>query len=422
MRNRAAGAGFTPTMPRMTPPAFDPARYPRTYTASTGWLAAWWLMGGGMGVGGMAMLAAEWIRPPHAERTGMLASAGGWLALALLGVAALASVLRARVILGADYIEARGLRSWRLRREDIVDYRVHVHGGMREVRLRSRTRRRPYKFTHFFQADDAFAAWFAGLVDSDRRQHDAILRRIAADDTLGALPATRLDRVDQARRASRWLTWVTLALMLWALIGAPPHGVATWLVAALPPLALVLAWRSGNVFSLATNRSSPRSDLSALLFAPSLLLAMFGWFRADLAEPRLLVLPSLALGAVLAALALATCAELRAARVDAIVTAIVLVLYACGLLTLVNAALDRSPPTRGLAAITAMRHTSGKGGSAQLTLLGLPGHAAEPVERRVSDALYRRAAVGRSVCFADHVGLFGWHWAEIDDPSACAVD
>lgn len=402
-------------MPRMTPSAFDPARYPRTYTASAGWRAFAWLVGGALAIGAAWGMSEAVQAPPSPRLVDRL-----WLALLLagllgLGIALVASTVRGRVVLAAGFIEARGLRTWRLRREDIVDYRVHVHNGIREFRLRGRSRRRPFTFTQVFTADEAFAAWFAGLVDSDARGHEDELRRIVSDDTLGATPLLRLDRAERARRTTRWLLVACYGVALWMMMRRDPGAAVIVLTASLPVVALALAWRFGGLFTLATSRRPARADLGALLILPACALAVRAMIDAPLAQPSSLVVPALAAGGVLALLALAIDGDLRAARLQAAGMTLVLVLYAAGLLAVADVRLDRGAPGRTVATVAAKRHTSGKGASARLALAG------QPEERSVSEDLYRRVAVGDRVCLLDHPGAFGWRWTRIDDASACAA-
>jgi hypothetical protein len=312
------------------------------------------------------------------------------------------------------------LGTWRLRRADIVDYHTHLHHGIREFRLRSKLRRRPFKFTQVFPVDDAFTAWFAGLVDSDRARHDDILERLARDDRLGATPALRLERAGHARRIARWLTWLSFGITLWAFARPRPYGVAASLLAAFPLLAIALAWRSGGTFSLVYSRTSPRADLSPLILAPAALLATTWLLGARLADPWALAPAAIAIGALLAALAVAACTELRASSVNAIVTALMLILYAGGSLALADVHFDGKAARRTPVAVAAMHHTFGKGAMAYFTLRGLPGHAGD-TDMRVDDNLYRRTAVGDAVCFIEHLGTFGWAWSEVEAATACPV-
>lgn len=404
----------------MTQPAFDPARYPRTYTASTRRRATWWLLGGGTGVAGLAMFLDEVLGHTHGDASRSPAPGVGWLLMSVLGFAALVRLLRARVIVAAHAIEARGFGTWRLRREDIVDYRVRVHCGMRAFRLRSKLRRRPFTFTQAFEADDAFVAWFASLVDSDGRDRQDALQRIMRDDTLGATPALRLEPAGRARHATRWLLLPCHGVAFWTLLRAQPGMAALVLTAIQPVIALALAWRFDGLFTLASSRRPTRADLSPLLIMPGCALTGRALMEASLSQPTSLIAPALAAGAVLAALAVTINDDLRTSRLQAIGTAFVLTLYAGSLLALANVRLDRTVPARAVAKVTAKRHTSGKGASAWLTLAGRPGHA-EPADYRVPDSLYRRVAVGDGVCVVEHPGAFGWRWTAVDDASSCGV-
>lgn len=408
-------------MPRMTPPDFDPARYPRTYTASPGWRAFWLLVGGGTAAGGLAMLVGDLLlRRPYGDPERALSHGAGWLLMALLGLAMLAGVLRARIVLGPDFIEARTFGTWRLPRADIADYRVHVHNGMREFRLRSNARRRPFTFTQVFQADDAFAAWFSGLVDSDALLQGVELERVARDETLGATAQVRFERVDSARRAVRWLLVPAYAIAFWTLVNPDPATLVLALTVSQPFVALFLAWRFPGMFTLARSPRPVRADLGVLLLMPGLALAGRALQDAFLSQPWSLLAPALAGGAGLWALALAINDDLRASRLQATGMALVLVLYAGGLLALADVGLDRAAPARTVATVTAKRMTSGKGASARLTLAASPARP-EAVERRVPRALYRRVAVGDLVCVVDHPGAFGWHWSSVEGRDTCAT-
>jgi hypothetical protein len=403
-------------MPAMTPPAFDPARYPRSYTASAGWLAFGILAGAAfVFIAIMALRDAASATAKPSPFVEYVLCAG----LMLFGFAVAAVMLRVRVALGASFIEARGiLWTWRLRREDIVDYRVQVINGVREFRLRTAARRRPFKFTQVFKADDAFIAWFSGLVDSDRLQHEDTLKRIAADETLGATPALRLEGAARARRFARWLLIPCTAATLWAWAYPRPYALAMSLMAALPVAALALAWRCGGLFSLADSKTSPRGDLSPLLIAPAVVLAARAMLDTSLTDPFALVFPALVAGALLALLAIAACAELRAAPVQAVLSTLILMLYAAGALALADEHFDRRFAMRTPATIAGKHHSNGKAPQGYFDLEGLPGHA-PPAEFRVGFDLYRGSTLGDRVCLIEHPGALGWRWTQVDTMAAC---
>jgi len=402
----------------MQTPPFDPAKYPSTYTASAGWRAFGLLGGGGLGIGGAAGIAYfgsghEW-HGAGAAWTACLTC----LVFVALGVATIVCILRAQVTLAPSFIESRSLLTRRILRSDIVEYRVRVHDGVSEFRIRTRSSRRLFKFTPVFKIDADFSAWFADLKNPDLIAHEADLREIERDDTLGMTPALRLESAMKARATAGRLCLAGMVIAVWTSVYPHPYWPMIWLTALMPPLAVLLTWRFQGLFTLADKRMSARGNLAALMLIPPLVLPLRAFLDRQLIRPVEIVGPSVIAGIILLAMAVAASSEMRKNKLAVLAASPLFVIYAAAMLAMGNCGFDAAAPIREATVVTGMRHTSGKGASAYLTLAKVPVDLADH-EVRVSFDLYHRTSIGSDVCVIDHPGAFGWRWIDIDTDAAC---
>jgi hypothetical protein len=397
---------------------FDPNRFPRFYTPSLGWQVFAWVLGGGLGV---VSLVGVWYFGTGHEWKGAEAAlimCCVCLALAALGFGCLLGILAARLTLAPTFIESRSMRTRRLCRSDIADYRIFNHQGISEYRIRASSRKRLFKFTLVFKVDSDFMDWFADLKNADQIAFDNELQEVARDDNLGANPTLRLESSARARRTAALLSLAAFVMTFWTFVYPRPYAVLLSLDAALPVLAMLLCWRFSGLFTLAGRKQSVRGDLAGLLIGPGIALALRAMLDITLIRPAALLLPSTIAGIVLACLAFSACADLRKYPGTALLYTLFLGVYAAGALALGNSSFDLASPRREVVTIVAMRHTTGKGASAYFSLSRVPNDLGSS-EISVPFSLYRRKQISDLVCISEHKGAFGWRWVRVDDEAVC---
>lgn len=388
---------------------FDPGQYPRTYRSPIVLRVAMSLLVVPFVVGGVAWPLVAGRLPGSSPSEGlMLIAVGGALAwLALFG-------LWTRVVLEPAAIEIRTLGGTRrVDRSAILSCRVPGTQRHRDsVILNVKGEPRPVGTACPLATDAAFKAWFAGLPDASIEEALARQRHAAADPRLGATPAERVALGTRMRSTTRGLTLVALALGAWMVVANHPPAWTLPLLAALPLLAFALCHRWPALFSLATPPAGLRGDLGGLLVVPAVALGVHGWRDLTLLEPLQLLVPTLVAGASLAALALASCVDLRGRPLMALVIAGLCGVIAAGGLALANAWYDGSPPTQQRVAVAERLKTGGRSPTRSLRLATQPNGLPSRVVR-VRDAVWFDSAVGAEVCVVQHGGLFQWRWFDV---------
>jgi hypothetical protein len=406
-------------MNRTTSPAFDPTRFPRTYTPSAGW-RAFALLSAAFGA---FALAGVWYFAIVQDWKGVGAAVGMscvCLALAALGVVNFLWVWRTRVVLSPSSLEVRSLRTRSVLRSEITEYRVFTHQGVSEVRIRTASDKRLFKFTLAFKTDSAFESWFTGIKNPDVAALDLELKQIANDDRLGTSAASRLENAGRAARVAARLNLIGVLITFWALIYPRPYDLAVALAVALPPLALLLCWRFDGLLTLSDKGNTARGNLVGLMIGPGFALVLRALFDWDLVRPTAPIIAAAIVGIVLGLAAFAVSSDFRKAPGNGLLYFLFLGVYAYGTLTLGNCMLDVSKPQQGVATVIAHRHTTGKGAQAFLSVSRVPADL-ESSELHVSFDLYRRTGVGDRVCVSEYEGALGWHWIRVADVAVCSA-
>lgn len=393
----------------MTAARFDPGPYPRTYRTpivlrvALGVILLPFLLG-------LATLSLEpGTGPSHSWLDTFIALAGAaamtWLWLVLLVT---------RVVLEPAAIEIRRLGGTRrVDRSAILGCNVSgTQRGRATVLLNVEGEPRRVGTSVPLATDAAFKAWFTGLADAAMEEVFAHQRLAAADPRLGPTPAERVAHGTRVRTTTRRLTLVAIALGAWM---AYADRLPAWtlpLLAALPLLAFALCRRWPELFSLSAPRASLRGDLGGLLVVPAVVLAVHGWRDLTLLEPLQLLVPTLVAGGLLAAVALASCADLRERPVVALLIAGCCLVIAAGALALANAWYDPSTPVRERVAVTARLKSGGRSPTRSLRLATQPAGLPSRVVR-VRDAVWFDSAAGADVCVVQQDGLFHWRWFDV---------
>jgi hypothetical protein len=145
--------------------------------------------------------------------------------------------------------------------------------------------------------------WARALPDLDARDTAREESELLASQALGATPALREAAMRSARSVARLLNWTSIAAGSWAL-AAPSSPWAVGAAFLYPAMALVVALSGHGAYRLFKTRNDPRPALSMAIVFP-VLLASIRVFEYQLVTPRALLVPALACGAALTALAVA---------------------------------------------------------------------------------------------------------------------
>jgi hypothetical protein len=396
---------------------FDPALYPRTYTASPGWtlglcalgtlaaapgLAGIWYFGTGhevKGPGDMAMLV------------------GICAVFVLLGAYLIASVLRGRIVLTADELRMHGI--WLTRvvpRADVAGYRLLSANGIQYVNLRRRSGKK-VNVALLFRPDPAFAAWLEGKPDDDAVSVAMSMQEVAQDASLGATEEERLRKLGLARKGSGALHAAAVGVALWAFFY--PQPLALGLLAVLPWFAMALVASYSGYFTLEdSGLKSARPDLGALVLLPGWVLALRALFDVHLIElDRLAAFAAGGLALMAGALVMAE-PRLRHRTGKLVLYALLLVPYTAAVPAIGNAVFDRAPPERHRVTVLGKHATGGRSPTYYLTLPPW-GPYQEADDVGVYPELYGSVEKGQPVCVLLYHGALKMPFFVVRDASGC---
>jgi hypothetical protein len=410
-----------PTIVPMPTLAFDPSRYPRTYKASLLVRGALLVFGGLFLLAGLAMLliACQRDLADGPSGTALRAVVTG-LVLVGVGAVSLLAFVRGRVVLTPDAIEIRRLWSTRhVLRADIADFRRVPHAyGATVYRIRTAVPKRTLVIPHASTIDADFVNWFAGLPNADIIEYARERAAIAVDDRLGATPALRLAAADRAIRASRWMSSVATLMVIWTLAYPTPRGLLLALDAALVPAVIALCALSNGLFAMDGKKNSGRAQLLPVLMASVVALGFRAWWDVKLVSYWPLVVPSVAIGLLVAIAAWIACRHSARTPGHPLFNWIVFALWAAGGLTLANGEFDRGPRVSQVVTVVKARKTSGRHADTYFTLSQVPADV-DSTEVQVPLYLYQRLKVGDPACITERDGAFGWHWIVVTTAGWC---
>lgn len=387
------------------------------YRASGGWRML--LVGGGglLALGGIAG-TVYFGRGNEVSGPGdMLMMVGLSAALALLGAYAVASVLHDRLVLAADYIEHRELvRTRRMRLADIDGFKVVTGDGVDILKLLPRAGAgKGMDITLTYALDDRVRRWLDALADVDARETAAALEEVGRDTLLGYSQAEREQRLEKARQVAGCLNALALGVAAWAIVYPVPYDAALLAAAALPWIAMMLAW-TNPAFTL--RDSSPGNVHASLFFVvlmPGLALVLRALLDVQLVDAMPVIVAAVAGGALMALL----CgAHRKSAATFALYTAL-LAAYPGGALPLANSLLDRGAPQYTEVVVQSRRVTSGTATTYYVAVR--PAAPGGSDELTVSERLYRELEPGAPACIGTRPGALGMAWFELERAGTCAA-
>jgi len=401
--------------------SFDPSRYPREYVASVGWKIFLGLFGGGVGLTLPAL--AVWmvlVAPsPGRHLIAVLALFAMCAIPSIFLVYSAVSVFRYKVVLAADAIEQTG--SWRpirVERNEILGYRMMPGPyGLGVLQLKTQSTGTK-KIPLWFRPDELFVSWFGGLDNVDRDEIAAAMGEIEQDESLGATPQERLQRVQQARKLAQVATWSGIAVAFWFLLNPRPYLPLLFAMLAMPWTAIIGCFYS-RVFTISDGgRNTVKADLSRLLLMPGFLLMLRAIQDVHLVDWTGLIVPSLAGSLVMTLLLTNVAPVIRFGNGKALIYLALLLPYWGSAIAMSDVVFDQKPAHRYAATIVSKRFTTGKGASQYFTVSLWPGTSSNR-EITVSRSLYRTHGTGQSICIHLHDGAVNLAWYEVGAVETC---
>jgi len=358
--------------------------------------------------GGIALNTASFVvRSSRDSPTGMLLAGAVFL---LLGVYALVSVARVRVILHADAIEVhRTFTTKRLARTEITGrrgnpVRVLLHHG----------KFLPLMLPDEIRTDANFDAWMAGIADLDQQEAQASLDAFLKDDTVAGSSEERLHHLNSARRVASFLAWISLAAFAWGIFYPHPYEWALSLLAVLPWVAVILAAADGAVYRLDRKQNEVTADLSGPLLMPGFALACRAVFDVEVFDWAKVIWQTAGFTMGFVLLTVIFVGELRTRASALVLHFLFTLIYAFGVVMLGNQQLDTSDPKRYRVQVVEARISTGNHTSYFLKLApwGPRSHAEEV---SVGRPLYERTAKGDTVCVYLYRGALRARWFVVSD-------
>lgn len=344
----------------------------------------------------------------------------GFLAatLTLGSIGGLVYAFRARITIGRDAIELRRLfRTIRLNRCDILGRRYNVgRGGTKYPVLVLRHGASLVLQPDDFGLDGWFDAWFLALPDLDAADRTAALDAVAKDASLGATVRERLDRLAAARRLSKILNLLALAMGAWALVFPRPYQWAVAALALLPWVAAGMLWSRPNLYQVDFRPGDVKAPLFGLILAPVAVLGMRALLDVTLIDLKALCVWGMVAGlATFLALVAAPHGETGPSSQRKALALILLpffLAYGISLVALVDTAWDEASPVLYKATITGKYVHRGKSRSYYLELSPWnPG--IDENEIRVPGHYYYSVEKGDAICVRLHPGVFGLRWVGV---------
>jgi hypothetical protein len=391
--------------------ALDVSLYPRTYQASLvtrvglGALSTFMVALGALG----AFYLPRHENFPNASSLTTLVALSTIFALLALYLAA--EIFTVRLTLRSDAIELRSLTQNRtLSRGEIAGLRIRPTQYFSVYELVPRTRgAKKLKLTMLFERDAAFHAWFATLLDLDAVERQQSVARITKDLEFGATAEDRVARLAQAKLIARALTAVAIAVALWGLFYPSPYRAAVGALALLPLVPLLLMATNNGLYQIEGRKQDARPDLSMAFMLPGFILALRAFQDLQLLSWPIVVKLTLSLTLLLVLIIAASDPQLRARRWPLLIFLFLTPLYTMGAVIEANALLDHGGAQLLRPHVLAKHASHGRSTTYYLRLEPW-GPRTEVNDVTVSGSLYRRVAVGESVCVLLRPGALQTPW------------
>jgi hypothetical protein len=348
-------------------------------------------------------------------------AATGYLAFILIPLSILSAVLwRYRVTLHADRVEVRNLLSTRtMRYEAIAGYRFKQRTKFawpKWILIAKNKGGKSFDILRDIEKDADFDRWLASYPNLDKVEYSQSYEALISDPKLGATDKDRQSRVKQGAGAVTALSVAGIFLAMTCFFTPAYFDLSGNLIlhalyilsfAAIPLLAVILVLASPELYCITWSKNPAKPNLIMAYIFPSLALAylaarevnLIGW---DFAYKVCAVAGIAAAVAVMKAWD-KTRGALFILAVGAFFWGAAVTLYC-------DRMLDRSVPTKFVAAVTDGRWDSNRGIHRYFLTLGDWGPQNKSEEIAVSSALYDATRLGDRVCISLHRGALGMPW------------
>ncbi len=393
--------------------------YPLIYPVSTGWKRGLLVLG--IVILLLSVTGAIYWGYSHQikDDTIRLVLIGISAAFSLLGAYCIAVAYLTRVTLQHDAIEYREpLRKIRVMRHEIDGYRFRTAKGITYLELFITSEGGVRRIALLFDADQEFAAWFAGLADINEEQYQAAYNAIIEDVTLGDTPEERLARTMLARRWTEILGVVSNLLVAAVLFIS--HPLLTIVLLSLPLLAIEIARRFGNAVSVLEDEAdSMRGNIFTMIFMTAIGLMIVALKMSNLEDWANIISPSLVAGVLMLAVMFWVAPRIVRFPGKFAVLGVCFSLYSASTLAIANVYFDDAPPDDVMLDVTGKFIRESRSGT-HYYLLVLPWGTTKPAEEiNVNDEFYQHIQPGQEVCIHNHAGKFGIPWYEVSEALDC---
>jgi hypothetical protein len=326
-----------------------------------------------------------------------------------LGLYLAALALRSRLIIDGSHIEVRGVfREQSAELSDVEGYRTISTRNGTFWKLQLKQGRGSITIQKWFDCDE-LRAWFRQLTDLDERDRNALLEEIKQAQDLGATPDERLNALKQAKQLNIALSAVAIAAALGFFFSqGPVRLMAAIVLAVTPGIVLYLLNRDPLLYAVGKPKRDPRTDLTIAVLVSGIGLMMGGLSVSFVSYKALLAWGVFVAAAYIFAFSTYTQKGPRAPGF-LLIMLIYGCLYAYGLVTVADTALDHAPATTYATSVIGEHEVHGRSTSYILDLAPWgPFDSANKLS--VPHREYVRAQVGDAVCLSLHPGYLHAPW------------
>jgi hypothetical protein len=339
---------------------------------------------------------------------------------ALLYVASYA--MFGRLIVRADSIELRKPFSSRLlRRDEIAGTRIQqTRNGAKNLRIVP-LRGSALTIDLPFATNGDYDAWVASLPDLDSQDREQAITRIQTDSSLGPDAASRMEKLDLARKAATAGTILAIAVMLWVMFYPQPYTLSIAILALIPWTGLALLAYSKGLIQIDGRRSDPRPNVIAMFFAPPMALVMRTAVDVNILDIEPMILWGCVAGLPLCAgLSYLGWKQRGSFFPLALLFLMFSSIYGVSLVALGDVALDHASPQIFPTKVVNKYLVQGRSVTRYLVLTPW-GPMKDQNRIAVSGGQYNAIDAGTIVCMTMHPGTFGLRWTRVVDCDAAGV-
>lgn len=378
--------------------------YPRIYAYGLVAKSLWGASSCLLFVGGVAgVMFAHQIFP---ETKVLWIAQAGCAFLLLVGLGALLSTFRGKLVLNADRLKYYGMWRTRIVRLSEIERteRALQQYGHFNITLVLKNRRN-VRICDFGKMDDVLADWLNALPNAEVEAEVNRQERLLANPAFGDTPEEREHRINREAKLISYAGYAGWGIGLWGFVHPQPYNICLLSMITVPGLALILLIFGRRRWLLNEDSESGRLGLSQIVFLPVLALFLRVFLDEQLLDWRL---PLLIVAVVtLLLIILVSWIENRFNPKVMWATAIMYGLYAWSSLVFLNDYLDHEKPKTVTAQVLDMSISTGKTTTYTLNLTAWAQHKSSD-EVTVSSTIYKRLHKGDQVCIKLYPGKFGW--------------